>query len=130
MTNSETRVYSFKPEFNTLIKQNDAISKLKEIIKEKNTLLNNNDTFGPNGRKGAGGSYTIDNKPIPCQIVCDISYKDFSIEVVSDDIDLTTTLNERNSGKTPLISEADLQVELDRNNTFNSGKSIKTLDKL
>ena len=121
---SHTQIYTFKPEINTLTLQNEAISKLNNIISEKNKLLNDNDTFGPNGHKGAGGSYTIDNKPIPCQIVCDISYKDFSIEVVSDDIDLTTTLNERNSGKTPLISEADLQVELDRNNTFNSGKSI------
>ena len=126
LTNSETRIYSFKPEFDTLKKQNDAISKLKGIIKEKNTLLNDNDTFGPNGHKGAGGSYTIDGNTKPCQIVCDIDYSDFPIEITSDDVDLVTTFKEKNKDKEPTTTELiGLQAELEKNKIFNSGKMVE-----
>ena len=45
LTNSETKIYSFRPEFDTPKKQSDAISELKAIIKNQNTLLNNNESY-------------------------------------------------------------------------------------
>ena len=119
LNNSDTKIYSFKLEFKTLQQQNTAISELKEIISGYNTKLNKNTSVGKNG------SYKIDDKPKQCQIVCDIDYSDFTIEITSDDVDLVTTFKEKNNDKEPsTIDLTNLQAELEKNKTFNSGKFV------
>ena len=120
LTNSETKIYSFRPEFDTPTKQSVAISELKGIIEKKNTLLNNNESVG------ADGSYTIDKTSKPCKIVCNIDYSDFPIEITSEDVDLITTFKEKNKDKEPTTPElTDLRAELEKNKIFNSGKVIE-----
>ena len=93
LTNSETKIYSFRPEFDTPKKQSDAISELKGIIEKRNTLLNDNKSVGSNG------SYTIDKTSKPCKIVCNIDYSDFPIEITSNDVDFTETFKQKNNDK-------------------------------
>ena len=120
LTNSETKIYSFRPEFDTPKKQSDAISELKAIIEKRNKLLNENKSVGSNG------SYKIDTTSKPCQIVCNIDYSDFPIEITSDDVDLVTTFKEKNKDKEPTTPElTDLRAELEKNKIFNSGKMIE-----
>jgi hypothetical protein len=120
LTNSETKIYSFRPEYSGLTQQNTAISELKAIITDYNTRLNKNTSVGEKG------SYTIDSKKTPCQIVCDISYNDFPIEITSSDVDLTETFKQKNNDKEPNDEDKkELSAELIKNGVFNSGKSIK-----
>ena len=120
LTNSETKIYSFRPEINTLEKQNAAISELKAIITDYNTRLNKNKSVGEKG------SYKIDNNTKPCQIVCDINYNDFPIEITSNDVDLTETFKQKNNDKEPTTIElTQLMAELEKNKIFNSGKFIE-----
>ena len=120
LTNSETKIYSFRPEFDTPKKQSDAISELKAIIEKRNKLLNENKSVGSNG------SYKIDTTSKPCQIVCNIDYSDFPIEITSDDVDLVTTFKEKNKDKEPTTPElTDLRAELEKNKIFNSGKMVE-----
>jgi hypothetical protein len=120
LTNSETKIYSFRPEINTLEKQNAAISELKAIITDYNTRLNKNKSVGEKG------SYKIDNNTKPCQIVCDINYNDFPIEITSNDVDLTETFKQKNNDKEPTTIElTQLMAELEKNKLFNSGKFIE-----
>ena len=119
LTNSETKIYSFRPEYSGLTQQNTAITELKSIISEYNTKLNENTSVGEKG------SYTIDGKKTPCQIVCDISYNDFPIEITSNDVDLTETFKQKNKDKEPTTIElTQLESELMKNGVFNSGKLI------
>jgi hypothetical protein len=120
LSNSDTKIYSFKPEINTLTKQNTAISELKSIISEYNIKLNKNTSVGEKG------SYKIDNKTKPCQIVCNIDYNDFPIEITSNDVDLTETFKQKNNDKEPTTIElTELMAELEKNKIFNSGKFIE-----
>ena len=120
LTNSDTKIYSFKPEINTSTKQNAAISELKGIISEYNIKLNKNTSVGEKG------SYKIDNKTKPCQIVCNIDYNDFPIEITSNDVDLTETFKQKNNDREPTTIElTQLMADLEKNKLFNSGKFIE-----
>jgi len=118
--NDQLKIYSFKPEIKTSKQREDAKSELKSIIEKNNKLLNENETVGKNGK------YKIDGKETPCQIVCDINYEIFPIEIQSTDVDLKETFKQKNKDKEPTDVELlELQANLEKNNIFNSGEIVE-----
>ena len=117
--NEQLKIYSFKPEIKTEKQREDAKAELKSLIQKYNKLLNDNETLG------IKGSYKIDGKTTPCQIVCDIKYEDFPIEIQIEDVDLKETFKQKNNDKEPTSGDTlELQDELVKNNTFNSGSIV------
>jgi hypothetical protein len=119
-----TRIYTFKSEYNTEAKREEGITALKGIIAEKNDLLNKNPTVGTNGK------YTIDNKTKNVSIPNKITYEIFPKTITStDDINLVETYRQRKkSKKEPTSAQlTELSAELAKSNQFNAG-SIKNKD--
>jgi len=118
--NDQIKIYSFKPEIKTSKQREDAKSELKSILEKYNKRLNENETVGKNGK------YKIDGKETPCQIVCDINYEIFPIEIQSTDVDLKETFKQKNKDKEPTDAELlELQANLEKNNIFNSGEVVE-----
>ena len=77
------KVYTFKTEYGTPIKRNDAIKELESIISEYNTILKSNKTLGSNGNYTIDGTET--NSSVPFDIdakICEISFDDKQINYV------------------------------------------------
>ena len=88
-----TRIYTFKSEYDTETKREEGKTKLKQKIAESNDLLSKNPTVGTNGK------YTINNKTKNVTVPNKITYEVFPKEVQVNDIDLTETYRQRNKNK-------------------------------
>jgi hypothetical protein len=85
-TNSDdTKVYTFKPEMNSLNKRNEAKEKLRNIIDTAVNTLNSNETLGQTG------SYKIDGKTTSSSISVDLKFEMFQKTFVPDDVDFKKT---------------------------------------
>jgi hypothetical protein len=115
-----TKVYTFKKNLDEQ-KKSEAISKLKGLIEKYNKLLNENVTCGNvNGK----GSYTINGKVTKCSIPNSVKYETkgvFTIDINSNDINLTETykLQRKNNQPTP-EDLTKFQEELQTANKFNN----------
>ena len=118
-----TRIYTFKSEYDTETKREEGKTKLKQKIAESNDLLSKNPTVGTNGK------YTINNKTKNVTVPNKITYEVFPKEVQVNDIDLTETYRQRNKNKKePTDAQlVELQAELQKTQLFNSG-SIQNKD--
>ena len=109
------KVYTFKKEVNNSQKKSDAISELKKLIDQYNTLLGKNKTCGTNGK------YSISGKETACTIANGIKYEVFPIQVQVNDIDFTETYKAQKKSSQPTdLDISNFKADLVKNNTFNS----------
>jgi hypothetical protein len=121
--NEKTRIYTFKSEYDTETKREEAKTALKALITKFNDLLDKNPTVGVSGK------YTINNKTKQVSVPNKITYEIFPKEVQSNDIDLVETFRQRTK-KTEEPTEVqltELRAQLEKTQLFNSG-SIKNKD--
>ena len=115
LNKSGVKVYTFKKEINTSQKKSDAISELKKLINENNTLLGKNKTCGTNGK------YSISGKETPCTISNSIKYEIFPKQVQVNDIDFTETYKAQKKSSQPTdLDISNFKADLVKSNTFNS----------
>lgn len=108
------KIYTFKKN-TTLQDKSSAISELKGIIDEFNTLLNGNTTCGSNG------SYEINGKKTQCQIPNSVEYGKFPVKVNYTDINVEETYKLQRKNSQPNDEDkVKFIAELQNNNIFDN----------
>lgn len=96
---NNTKVYTYKKDYNTPQKVTDSITELDGIIKGFVEKLNANSVAGKNG------SYTISGKITKSEVPVDVDLKKITIDVTDKDINFTETYREFFGKKTTGTTE-------------------------
>jgi hypothetical protein len=113
----DMKLYSFKKEFSDEKKKEEALTNLKKLITEYNTILNSNKTVGENG------FYEINGKKQRSSIPNNIKIELFYQELTNpSEINLTETFKQRKGNQEPTTEDLNaLGKELSENMNFNAG---------